>query len=141
MSYIVNASAPLAGPEIIVKASSLEEARRIGVAKPDFPASGLPFSLEDAEWSFMDAVEDEAYIGEGEYELVPYASVDVHIDNNGENFNTKEEAEAAADEFVENYHPELELPSDWSEAGFVLSDWDNVFIYAEDGNSGTFVPA
>lgn len=141
MSYIVNASALLAGPEIIVKASSLEEARRIGVAEPDFPVSSLPFSLEDAEWSFMDAVDDKAYIGEGEYELVPYASVDVYIDNNGQNFSTKEEAEAAADEFVENYHPELELPSDWSAAGFELSDWDNVFIYAEDGNSGIFVPA
>lgn len=141
MSYIINASALLAGPEIIVKADSLEEAFNIGVAEPDFPSSELPFSLENAEWSFMDAVEDEAYRGEGEYELVPYASVDVYIDNDGRNFDTKEEAETAADEFVENYHPELELPSDWSAAGFELSDWDNVFVYEEDGNSGTFVPA
>lgn len=141
MSYIVNASALLAGPEIIIKAPSLEEAFNIGVAEPDFPSSELPFSLEDAEWSFMDTVENEAYRGEGEYELVPYTSVDVYIDNNGENFSTKEEAEAATDEFLENYHLELELPSDWSAAGFELSAWDNVFIYEEDGNSGAFVPA
>lgn len=127
MSYIVVASALLAGPETIVKASSLEDAFKTN-AEPELPATSLPFSLEDAEWSFMDAVESEAYRGDGEYTLVPYASVSVYLDNGGKYFATEEEAETAADEFLETGHEELELPGAWVEAGFELSSWDDVFV-------------
>lgn len=127
MSYIVVASALLAGPETIVKASSLEEAFKTNAA-PELPAVPLPFSLEGAEWSFMDTVESEAYRGDGEYVLVPYASVSVYLDNGGEYFATEEEAETVVDEFLEIGHEELELPGAWVEAGFELSSWDDVFV-------------
>lgn len=127
MSYIVVASALLAGPEIIVKASSLEEAFKTD-AEPELPVTPLPFSLEGTEWSFMDAVESEAYRGDGEYVLVPYAPVSVYLDNGGKYFATEEEAETAAEEFLETGHEELELPGAWVEAGFELSSWDDVFV-------------
>lgn len=127
MSYIVAASALLAGPEIIVKASSLEEAFKTNAA-PELPAVPLPFSLEGVEWSFMDVVESEAYRGVDEYALVPYASVSVCLDNGGKYFATEEEAETVAEEFLETGHEELELPGAWVEAGFELSSWDDVFV-------------
>lgn len=141
MSYIVNATALLAGPELIIKANSLQEAYAQGDASPVLPDTPVPFSLEFIEWSFMDAVEDEASLGDGEYQLTPYASVDVYLDNGGEMFATEEDAEAAADKFIEEDHPELELPDEWVQAGFELSEWDNVFVYKEGDGNGVFVPA
>ena len=141
MTFIVNATALLAGPETIVKANSLREAYEQGNATPELPDTPAPFSLENVEWSFMDAVESEAYLGNGEYELVPYASVDIYLDNGGKMFATEEEAENAVDEFISEYHPELELPIEWSQAGFELSEWDNVFIYEGGDGNAAFVPA
>ena len=131
MPYIVVASALLAAPETIVKASSLEEAFKTD-AEPELPAAPLPFSLEGVEWSFMDAVESEAYRGEGEYVLVPYASVNVYLDNNGNCYASEEEVETAAEKFLETGHEELELPGAWVEAGFELSHWDDVFVQEDN---------
>ena len=83
----------------------------------------------------------KAKLSNGEYELVPYASVDIYLDNGGKMFATKEEAENAVDEFISEYHPELELPIEWSQAGFELSEWDNVFICEEGDGNAAFVPA
>ena len=53
MAFIVNATALLAGPETIVKANSLREAYEQGNATPGLPDTPVPFSLENAEWSFI----------------------------------------------------------------------------------------
>ena len=75
MAFIVNATALLAGPEIIVKANSLREAYEQGNATPELPDTPVPFSLENVEWSFMDAVESEAYLGNGVRTVADYLAI------------------------------------------------------------------